>query len=372
MEKNLISEGNKKKLLLAILGAVAFAITLAVFSGALNNNFVDFDDEIYVLKNPVIKLLENGETWKIFAGMHHFNYWHPVAWFSHAIDYNFYKMDPWGYHLTSVVIHSVTSATVFYLFISLIFSARPQSKLSWNVLLAAFFTSLVYGLHPLRVEAVAWISERKELLGGFFYFCGLLTYIQFAAAKSKKGRYLLFIGTLIIFCLGLMSKPHVVTFPAILLLIDWYPLRRFEEIGNRGKVLLEKVPFFVLGLGFSVATMILQKGGAAIKTLEEITLGDRIWNAIRSLSFYIEKTLWPFPLVPLYPFEESPSWLSAPLIFSAILVLSISCLCFYLWRKGHPVFLAAWGIILWLFFQPLVLSRLVTKRQLIDLVIPRR
>ena len=352
-KKFLISEGNKKRLLLAIFGAVVFVIILAVFSGTLNNNFVNFDDDIYVLKTPVIKLLENEETWKIFAGMHHYNYWHPVAWLSHAIDYSFYKLDPWGYHLTSMVIHAVTSATVFFLFISLIFSAKPQSKLSRNVLLAAFFTSLAYGLHPLRVEAVAWISERKELLGGFFYFCGLLTYIQFASAKSKRGRYLFYIGTLIIFCLGLMSKPHVVTFPAILLLLDWYPLRRFEELGYRGKVLLEKVPFFVLGLGFSVATMILQKGGMAIKTLEEITLGDRIWNAIRSLSFYIEKTLWPVPLVPLYPLEESPSWLSAPLIFSAILVISISYVCFYLWRKGQPVFLAAWAYYLMAIFPAL-------------------
>jgi tetratricopeptide (TPR) repeat protein len=335
-------EENKQRILVIIFGALVFIITMAVFSGALDNNFVEFDDDIYILNNPVIKYLDNGEPWKIFSGMHQFNYWHPIAWLSHAIDYKFFELDPWGYHLTSVVIHALTSAIVFFLFISLLFVVRSETSWNWKVIIAALFASLVYGLHPLRVEPVVWVSQRKELLGGFFYFCGLLAYLQFVSAKSQRGRYLFYSGTLLIFCLGLMSKPHVVTFPAILLLLDWYPFKRFDKVGNWKKVLLEKVPFFALGLVFSAATMILQKGGVAIKTLGQVTIENRIWNAIRSLSFYIEKTLWPFPLVPIYPLEESPNWLSAPLILSAIVVIGISYLCLYLWRKGQPIFLAMW------------------------------
>jgi len=333
---------NKNKLSSPVLGGMVFLITFAVFTGALDNDFVNYDDDKYVYENPVINSLETGEFWNLFAGMHHFNYWHPMAWFSHALDYKYYKLDPWGYHLTSVIIHAMTVSVVYFLFVKLIGAARPTFRNGWNLMIAAFLSALVYGLHPLRVEPVVWIAERKEVLSGFFYFSGLLTYLHYISVESKRSRFLCYSGTLLLFCLSLMSKPHVVTFPLILILLDWFPLRRLEETGNRWAVLLEKVPYFALSISFSVATMILQKGGGAVKTLEEVTAGQRLWNAVRSLSFYLEKTLWPFPLVPFYPLEESPSVFMSPFLFSSVVILGLSYACLYLWRKGKGVYLVVW------------------------------
>ena len=345
----MISGENENKLSSVVFGVIVFLITLGVFSGALDNEFVNYDDNIYTYENPVVKFLdsEGGSnifqgTWNIFAGMHHYTYWHPMAWFSHALDYKFYKLDPWGHHLTSIVIHSITSAVVYFLFATLVGVVRPEYKRSWNLMAAAAMVALAYSLHPLRVEAVVWVAERKEVLAGFFYFSGLLTYLHYVFAKSRGKRFVFFAGTFLLFSLGLISKPHVVTFPVILLLLDWYPLKRFIDWNKSRTVIFEKIPFLLTGFVFSVITMTVQKGAPAVSTLADISLGERLWNSVGAFSFYIEKTVWPSTLIPFYPLEKSPSIFSPTFIFSAVLIFGISFLCVKFWRKGNALFLAAW------------------------------
>lgn len=332
----------KRKFIHSVFAALVFLIILMTFSGTLSNLFVPWDDDKYILNSPIVKSLSPGSIYGIFTGLHQYNYWHPLAWLSHAVDYHYFGLDPKGHHLTSVVIHGLNSVLVYFLFVSLVGAARPDSNSKMDLKIAGVIAALAFGLHPLRVESVAWVAERKDLLCGFFYFSSLLVYIRYSRISEKTWRVFLYLGTLVLFCLGLMSKPLAVTLPAVLLLLDWYPLKRFAKPENRRQVLLEKIPFFALSLAFSAATMILQKSGMAVKALDDFPLGQRLLNAVRSLSFYFEQTFWPSRLVPFYPFDDDMGLASGKFILSAIMVAGLSLFCWRQLRKGRKIAPAAW------------------------------
>lgn len=318
-----------------------FILVLIVYRGALENGFVNWDDHEYVYENPLIQSLSAHNLWEMVTGFHAGN-WHPLTWFSHAIDYQLFGLDPWGHHLTSILLHALNTCLVFVLFLKLCEVAARDRFAEKNVWIVGALAALVFGLHPLRVESVAWVAERKDLLCAFFFLSTVLLYLSYQSATSTKKRKRFYLLSIFTFVLALLSKPMAVTLPVVLLLLDAFPLDRFQSRIDVRKVLLEKFPFFLLSLLSVILTVLAQKSGAAIRTLEESGLGDRVLNAVRSVSFYLEQTLWPGQLVPFYPFPENLSLASGAVLGSALVILAITVSTWVLWRKGKKLAGVAW------------------------------
>ncbi len=321
--------------------AALFILVLIVFRGALENGFVNWDDHEYVYENPRIQSFSKSNLWEMATGFHAGN-WHPLTWLSHAIDYQLFGLDPWGHHLTNILLHAFNTCLVFVLFLKLFKSAANNRFSEKNVWVGGMIAALVFGLHPLRVESVAWVAERKDLLCGLFFLSTILMFVFYITSKSeveKKRFYLLSIFT---FVLALMSKPMAVTLPAVLLLLDVSPFDRIKDKAAFWRLLLEKGPFFLLSALSVIVTFVAQKSGEAIRTLEESGLADRLINAVRSVSFYLEQTLWPGQLVPFYPFPENVSVISGAFLGSALVILAITALALVLWQRGKKFWMIAW------------------------------
>jgi len=281
--------------------------TLAVFWSVKNFDFLTLDDEEYVTENPHVQvgLTAKGVLWA-FTTMHASN-WHPLTWLSHMLDGVLYGLSPGGHHLTNLLFHITSTLLLFWLF-------KRMTGGLWR----SGWVALLFALHPLHVESVAWVSERKDVLSTFLWMLTMWTYVAYANRPSQ-GRYgLVFLS----FALGLLSKPMLVTLPFVLLLVDYWPLRRFPTepaknlYDSQSKTSLrsvafhliwEKVPFFVLVAVSSVLTLVAQRG--AIASLEVIPLGTRIANALISYVCYIGKTIWPSGLAVQYPYSSQfPMW----------------------------------------------------------------
>lgn len=279
--------------------------TFLVFSPALRFDFVDYDDNIYVTENAAV---QGGLTWSAvkwaFVGQHAGN-WFPVTWLSHMFDCSFFGLNPAGHHADSIVIHSFSTAFVFLLLLSLGISF-------WRAVVAA----AIFGWHPLRVESVIWVAERKDVLSVFFALLSLLAYVSFARAR-EEGRpkqlrkYSLALGC---FALSLLSKATLVTFPVILLLIDYWPLRRFSiPSGNSlatkdlKRLVFEKLPFFFLSLIIAALTIWAQGKVGAVVPLKKASVIFRIENSLLSVLRYLAKILWPSSLALPYPVPSSVS-----------------------------------------------------------------
>ncbi|NTW49680.1 MAG: tetratricopeptide repeat protein, partial [Chlorobiales bacterium] len=301
-----------------LISITLIVIIAAVFMQAGNHQFLDYDDEVYVTGNSRVASGITGENmiWaftSVYAGN-----WHPLTWLSHMADVRFFGMNPRGHHLTNVVIHAI-SAVLLLLLLLRITGARWHST----------FVAALFALHPLHVESVAWVAERKDVLSAFFWFLTMLLYSEYVK-KPKKGLYIL---TLFSFALGLMSKSMLVTLPVVLLMMDYWPLGRYrnEEEGQSlrqrsGRVIAlvkEKIPFFALSLCSGVVTIYAQHSGGAMSDLDVVPFGLRIENALIAYATYIIKTLWPHDLAVFYPFSfYIPLWqvicsLIVFLVFSA-------------------------------------------------------
>jgi protein O-mannosyl-transferase len=285
---------------------VLTAATLAVYWHTGNNEFVNLDDFLYVSDNPHVQggLTPDNVRWAFTAS--YATNWHPLTWLSHMTDCQLYGLSPWGHHLTSVLFHAANAALLF------LFLERATGML-WR---SGFVTAL-FALHPLHVESVAWIAERKDVLSAFFFLLALLAYVRYVEQRGT-GRYLLVLTP---FALGLMAKPMLVTFPFVLLLLDYWPLHRWgAEDGPAtgppaagrvhastrwqaaGGLILEKLPLFLLSAASCIVTFQVQKSGGAVSTLEMMPVLLRIGNAVTAYGGYLAKTLWPAGLTPLYPF----------------------------------------------------------------------
>ena len=283
-------------------------VTFAIYVQVGNHQFLNFDDNLYVTDNPHVSSGISGKNiaWA-FSSVDAAN-WHPVTWLSHMIDAQLYGMNPRGHHLSNVIIHAASSLLL------LLFLFRLTGSL-WR----SSFVAALFALHPLHVESVAWVAERKDVLSGFFWFLTLLLYFEFVT-KRKPVLYLL---TLLSFMFGLMSKPMLVTLPIVMLLLDFWPLDRYksEEQGVRqlsgraSSLILEKIPFFVCSLLSGLITIYAQHTGGAV-TATPIYL--RIENALIAYVTYVFKTLWPHDLAVYYPMP-----LSFPLlqVIGSLLVL---------------------------------------------------
>jgi hypothetical protein len=348
-------------------------LTLLVYLPSLLNNFVELDDPTYILNNPYIRAFDGKFLkWAFFD--FYLSNWHPLTWISHALDYVIWGVNPLGHHLTSILLHAVNTAIVVLLALQLLEIVRERTAQGVaasflndrTVLIAAGVTGLLFGIHPLHVESVAWVSERKDLLCGLFFLLSIMEYTKYAGrleteegSKKKEDRgqttdsdnekaaqkrifnkkhYLL---ALVVFILALMSKPMAVTLPVVLLILDWYPLQRIRSLKTFGAAIVDKVPFLVLSLLSSIVTMIAQQLGGAMKMMAVIPLGARVLVAARSLIVYLGKMLLPLNLIPFYPYPKDPSLFSFEYASAIIMAIGITAACMAMKRK-QKVWLAAW------------------------------
>jgi tetratricopeptide (TPR) repeat protein len=353
--KKLINDKDSLKKRSVYVGVIViFLLTLIVYTPILKNGFV-WDDIDYVSENTLIRSLRIQSLYGMLTSFHAGN-WHPLTWLSHAIDYAIWGLNPLGHHLTNIILHGLNILLVFFLTIKLIVKAKEvngtssPSKMplliSTQALIVSGVTALLFGLHPLHVESVAWIAERKDLLCTFFVLLCISSYLSYSSSVVKRHRWIWFNTCLLLFIFALMSKPMAVTLPVILLLLDIYPLNRISlylsKTGKKLSVFLEKIPFFALSIASSIITIIAQHSGGAIKSLEHFHIDTRLLNAVRSLIFYLEKIIAPVKLVPFYPFPTDIHWLDLPYLLSTLLVLVITGLCLWKVKQEKYLFFSAW------------------------------
>lgn len=326
-----------------------FILTILVFLPALKNDFVNWDDDIYVYENTAIRAFDLKALAWMFTSYQGGN-WHPLTWLSHGLDCALWGPNPFGHHLTSVVLHGLNAMLVFLVIVQLLLCARgfrgEVESHPAQAIPAAAVTALLFGLHPLRVESVAWVSERKDLLCAFFVLLSILTYINYTAARSGGKRLCLFVVSIDFAVLALMSKPMAVSLPLILLLIDVYPLRRFSGGAGRGlSVLLEKIPFVVMSVASGLVTLRAQQAVKAIGSFDILPVQARLLNGIHALVFYLQKMFVPTGLSPLYPYVHPSQirWSDLRYQISVVLVVLVTAGCVWLSRRGGHLCSAAWA-----------------------------
>ena len=299
--------------LVAIYLGLAGLVALVFFQTA-HFSFVNYDDGSYVFENPNIRagLNARGIVWA-FTHIHAQN-WHPLTSISHMIDCQLFGLNAGQHHLVNVGLHTVAALLLFAFLWH-----------STDALWASAITAAIFAIHPLRVESVAWISERKDVLSGVFFMLTLVAYVRYVRAPRWQRMALV----AACFTFGLMSKPMLVTTPIVLLLLDYWPFRRFEKQGL-WKVILEKVPLIILALGSCTATLIAQR--LAIGTAEQLPLAWRINNALVSYVNYLRQMFWPVDLVPFYVHPEArlATW---EIVGAIILLVGITVAVFLLRRK---------------------------------------
>jgi len=308
-------------------------ITLAVYWQVGNHQFLNFDDDAYVTNNyHVVRGITGKNIIWAFTSTETCN-WHPITWLSHLIDVEFYGMSPRGHHLTSVVIHTISAQLLFILLFRLTGTIWQSS-----------FVATLFALHPLHVESVAWVAERKDVLSALFWFLTLILYSEYVAKKKTR----LYILSLISFMLGLMSKPMLVTLPIVMLLIDFWPLDRYRHEKRQGvskplnkamSLVIEKIPFFLCSLLSGIVTIYAQGKGGAISALTSVPLQLRGENALIAYTKYIGKTIWPQDLAVLYPFAFFvPHWQA----IGSLLILLLLSATAILSARNHPYFMVGW------------------------------
>jgi protein O-mannosyl-transferase len=367
MQQRLLKVKRNRHISSYLAAAVALA-TFMVYLPALRNEFVHWDDNRYIFENPYISPLNAAFFRWAFCGFHVSN-WHPLTWISHALDYAFWGLNPVGHHLTNIILHAVNTAIVVLLSLKLFGIVRERSTMNSSsfflsdktVLVAAGVTGLLFGIHPVHVESVAWVSERKDLLCALFFLLSIMSYVKYAGSgesgaadrksegsgSDEAGRkdfftnkhYLL---ALVFFVLALMSKPMAVSLPVVLLILDWHPLgwvRSWKTLRSAG---IEKLPFIALSLASSVLTVLAQRGGKSVVSLNLVPLSTRLLVAVQSLAAYMEKMLLPFNLIPLYPYPREVTLLSFEYMSAILLVMGATAACAVLVRK-RKFWLSAWG-----------------------------
>jgi len=302
---------------------VLAAITFAVFGQTLTHEFINLDDEGYVYDNQMVA---QGLTLKgivrAFTGFHADN-WHPLTWLSHMLDCQFYALNPAGHHFTNVLLHTVA---VILLFLIL----RQMTGALWR----SAFVAAVFAIHPLRVESVAWVSERKDILSGLFFMLTIGAYVRYARRPWSLARYGLVV---LLFAMGLMCKPMLVTLPLVLLLLDYWPLQRVEHRKLSGLV-MEKLPLLALSAASCVVTLLAQH--KVIKSAESFSLPLRFGNALVTCMVYLREMVWPAGLALFYPYPQNglPAWEEA---LAGTLLAGLSAVA--LWqRRTRPWLLIGW------------------------------
>jgi tetratricopeptide (TPR) repeat protein len=343
--------GRQAIYVVAILVAVA---TFLCYLPALRGEFLIWDDPFYVVNNRHIRSV-NLEflTWTFTSA---YGSWHPVTWISYALDYLLWGMSPLGYHLTSIIYHSLNSLLVVLLTVRLLECAKRSNELPSildgdGILIAGGVVGVLFGLHPLHVESVAWISDRKDLLCAFFFLCSLLSYLKYIAgiqadAGSPAGNTLLhyrqYILCLSFFLLALASKGIAVALTPVLLILDYYPFSRFSCTKGIRAVLLEKIPFFLLSLLITVIGFLGQKNLGALASYNFLTLPERTLTALRAAAFYLWKLAVPVHIIPFYPHPDKITIFDHEYLLGSVTVVGLSILLVCM-RQQNKVLLCAWS-----------------------------
>ena len=331
-------ENKNRAFNIVLIGAFLVVAIIVVYWQVVGFDFINFDDPVYVKDNDMVRegITIKGIVWAFTSVVYAFN-WHPLTWISHMLDVQLFGMNPGMHHLTNVIIHIFNTLLVFFVF-------ERMTGALWRSAVIA----MLFALHPVHVESVAWIAERKDVLSTFFWLMTMIGYYWYVRHRTIK-RYLIVI---IFYILGLLSKPMLVTLPFVLLLLDYWPLNRLgpvvreEGINNNQKerirgpvikwpmiktLLTEKIPLLGLAVIACFMTLFAQLNDQEIITIEKVDLGTRILNAISSYAAYLEKMVFPFNLAVFYPY---PAVFHLYVVIPySILLLSITTLVLFFVRS---------------------------------------
>ena len=314
----------KKKKLMLWLAFLATLILLPYLQ-MRSHEFINWDDPYYIYNNPMVSqgLSWLGVGWALTTGVT--ANWHPLTWLSHMLDFSLFGPMPAAAHMVNLLwyIGCVILTFLFFLRIDASFEA-------------AFLMTAFWGLHPLHVESVAWASERKDLLCAFFFLSATLSYFSYTRKKNLS----LYLLTTTLFGLALLSKPMAVTWPCVALMLDYWPLQRFNK--EHKIIFYEKIPWIILTIFSSIITIIVQYKSEAVKSLIDFPFTDRLANALISYWVYLRQSFWPSGLTVFYPY---PYHMTALNIIAACLVLAVITFVVISQRQKHPCLL--WG---WLFY----------------------
>jgi protein O-mannosyl-transferase len=309
----------------ALICALLAATTMVVFWPVVHHDFINYDDDLYVTAN---RHVQAGLTWQglawAFGRVHgQATYWHPLTWVSHMIDCEVFGTRAGGHHLVNLLIHTLNTVLVFVVL-------RRMTGAFWRCALVAG----LFALHPLQVDTVAWVAERKNLLGALFWLLTMWAYVAYAA-KPGLGRYVLMV---VLYAMGLMCKPVLVTLPFVLLLLDYWPLQRLQPSSLR-RLVLEKMPLFALAALSSLITLMAHHDLGSLNSTARLPLEPRMENAIVSYVRYLEKVAWPFNLSVFYPYHGSwPMWKVA---LCGVCLLG-ACWAAVRAARSHPSLLVGW------------------------------
>jgi tetratricopeptide (TPR) repeat protein len=335
-----------------LIAILLVLLTIAIYWPATRCDFFNTDDPVNVTANvQVRKGLTMDSIKEAFLDSQHTLLWQPLTTLSHTVVFQVFGLNPWGHHLGNVLLHALNAGLVFALL-------QRMTGVMWRSLLVA----ALFAVHPLRVEPVAWVTERREVLSTFFGLLALIAYARYVEqaegrkqkAEMGKGFHVsrftfhassFYLLSLFFFAFGLMSKPTLVTWPFVMLLLDYWPLRRFElstlssQPSTMLRLVTEKIPFFVFAVAASLVTIVVQKRGGALAAGESLALSARIGNALISYCRYLWKMIWPSDLAAYYP--HPGHWSLGMVLLAGGLILGISGLV-WVSRRRYPFLLMGW------------------------------
>jgi tetratricopeptide (TPR) repeat protein len=303
--------------LLTVVGVVIYAQTIRF-------DFVNLDDNVYITENPIV---HTGLNWNTFVWAFTSAYganWHPITWLSHLIDVDLFGLDAGGHHVESFVFHIVDSIILYFLI-------RLMTGRVWESLAVA----AIFVAHPAHVESVAWVAERKDVISTLFWLLSTLSYVKYVRDLGNKRQYYI---SLVLFALGLATKPMLVTLPFTLLLFDYWPLSRFENwtVKELWPLVREKLPYFALAIILSIVTFVAQSAGGAVQSTTVITLGARLQNVVVSYAKYVGMLFYPAGLGAWYPFD--PNFNPLVVALSAVVLFGVSAVAVWQMRQRKYLF----------------------------------
>jgi tetratricopeptide (TPR) repeat protein len=310
----------------AVVSILLISLNIVVYAAVRDFQFVNWDDPSYITENPNIVdgLTGRSVMWALTTG--YSPYWHPMTWLSHLLDVQLFGMDPGPHHVTSLVIHVANTLLIFGVLRRM--TAAPGRSA---------FVAAMFAVHPLHVESVAWVAERKDVLSTFFWTLTVAAYVAYVRRPGLP-RYALVVG---LFGLALMAKPMVVTLPAVLLLLDVWPLERIrltrDQLPALGRAVLEKMPLFALAIATSIATVVVQTHVGAMASFDALAWHVRAGTAIVGYLAYLWKAIWPTRLAAFYPYRVFPAWV---VVVATLTLLAATVLAFR--HRNRPYLLVGW------------------------------